>query len=188
MSGDESVTRTPDAREREGDADRDDRSVGSPEAGSATGSTAGLSAEPTDGTVEPTDGTAGSPDGTVGSTDGTTDEPGSALTPRFLIALRENRRRRAIVLPAATVLGVALAWVHWLGLFVAGGLVGLASTSLSRALFAGLVVGVLVLVLNVLVVPAMDAGEFAGLRPASYLTIAAGLIAPLWGSLVCGVL
>jgi hypothetical protein len=181
MSGDESVTRTPDAREREGDADRDDRSVGSPEAGSATGSTAGLSAEPTDGTVEPTD-------GTVGSTDGTTDEPGSALTPRFLIALREHRRRRAVVLPAATVLGVALAWVHWLGLFVAGGLVGLASTSLSRALFAGLVVDVLVLVLNVLVVPAMGAGEFVGLRPASYLTVAAGLIAPLWGSLVCGVL
>jgi hypothetical protein len=174
MSGDESVTRTPDAREREGDADRDDRSVGSPEAGSATGSTAGLSAEPTDGTV--------------GSTDGTTDEPGSALTPRFLIALREHRRRRAVVLPAATVLGVALAWVHWLGLFVAGGLVGLASTSLSRALFAGLVVDVLVLVLNVLVVPAMGAGEFVGLRPASYLTVAAGLIAPLWGSLVCGVL
>jgi len=159
MSDDGPVERTRTLNASEADTNRDDRTSGPLAAGSTT---------------EPVDGTA--------------DRPGTALTPRFLIALRENRRWRFVALLAATVLGVVLAWIHWLGLFVAGSLVGLASTSVPRALATGLILGVSVLLVNVLVIPIMSVGEFVELTPASYVTVAVSLVAPLWGSLVHGVL
>lgn len=109
------------------------------------------------------------------------------MTPRSLHSLRENRRWRTVALVVAAVFGVGLAWVHWLGLFLAGALVGLLSQSVARALVAGAIVGILVLLLNVLVIPTMDIGEFAGLTPASYVTVASSLLAPVWGSLIRGV-
>lgn len=117
-----------------------------------------------------------------------TEVPSRALTPRALSELRERRARRLAALVAAALVGIALAWVHWLGLFVAGALVGLASRTLPRALIAGLAVGVLVLAVHVVAIPGMDPGEFVALEPASTVTMAAALIAPTWGSLVRGVL
>ncbi|SDM95060.1 hypothetical protein SAMN04487949_2955 [Halogranum gelatinilyticum] len=101
-----------------------------------------------------------------------------------LDGLREGGSRHLLALGVAVVVGLALAWVHWLGLFAAGALVGLVSRDLPRAVVAGLVVGVIVLVANQFVVPAMDPSEFLGLAPASYVTIAAAFVAPVWGSLV----
>jgi len=103
------------------------------------------------------------------------------------VELREHRYQPAVLVAAALV-GLALAWIHWLGLFVAGGLVGLVSRTLPRAVVAGLAVGVLALVGHVLASPVMNAGEFLALTPASYVTIAAALLAPVWGSLVRGVI
>ena len=101
-----------------------------------------------------------------------------------LATLREGGSPHLLALGVAVAVGLALAWVHWLGLFAAGALVGLVSRDLPRAVVAGLVVGVLVLLANLLVVPAMDPSEFLGLAPASYVTLAAALVAPVWGSLV----
>jgi NO-binding membrane sensor protein with MHYT domain len=109
-------------------------------------------------------------------------------TPQWLTAVRTHRRYRLPALVGATLVGVGVASVHWLGLFVAGALVGLVSEDLPRAVAAGLTVGLLVLSTQVLVAPTMNVSEFANLVPASYVTIAAALLAPVWGSLVRGVL
>lgn len=109
------------------------------------------------------------------------------FTPRSLAALRERPDRRRAALLVAAIVGLALAWLHWLGLFVAGALVGLASESLPKAVAAGLAVGVLVLVVHVGASPVATVGNVLGLAPAAYVTVAAGLLAPAWGSLVRGV-
>ncbi|SEP06386.1 hypothetical protein SAMN04487948_112103 [Halogranum amylolyticum] len=109
-------------------------------------------------------------------------------TPQWLAAIRRRRRYRLVALVGATLVGVGLASVHWLGLFVAGALVGLVSETLSRAVVAGLTVGLLVLVAQLFVTPAMSASEFVTLAPASYVAIVAAVVAPVWGSLVRGVL
>jgi len=108
-------------------------------------------------------------------------------TPAALVALRADSRRRAVALAVAVVVGLALAWVHWLGLVAAGGLVGLVSRSLPRAVLWGLVVGVLALAVTVLAHPVMGPQEFLSLSPPVYVAIAAGVVAPVWGSLVRGV-
>lgn len=127
-------------------------------------------------------------EGRSAAVDEPTEPPSRGWTPRALSELRERRGRRLAALVAAALVGIALAWVHWLGLFVAGALVGLASRTLPRALIAGLAVGVLVLAVHVVAIPGMDAGEFLALEPASTVALAAALIAPTWGSLVRGVL
>ena len=108
-------------------------------------------------------------------------------TPAFLSGLRTNAQQRYAARGAAALVGLGAAMVHWVGLFVAGALVGLVSESLPRALAAGLGMGVLVLLVHVGASPVMGPGEFVGLAPASYVTVAAALVAPLWGSLVRGV-
>jgi hypothetical protein len=113
--------------------------------------------------------------------------PGDAWTPAFLAAIRSRPRWRAVGLVVAALVGLGAAWVHWLGLFVAGVLVGLPSRTLREAVIAGGVLGVVVVVVQILVVPAMDAGEFLALRLPVYVTLGAGIGAPLWGSLVRGV-
>lgn len=108
-------------------------------------------------------------------------------TPAVLVALRTDDRRRHLALVVTALVGLGAAMVHWLGLFVAGALVGLVSQNLPRAVVAGLGVGGLVLLVHVGASPVMDPGEFVGLAPASYVTVAAALLAPVWGSLVRGV-
>lgn len=108
-------------------------------------------------------------------------------TPAWLEDARRRPNRRRSLLVAATLVGIGLVWVHWLGLFAAGALVGLASRSPPRALLAGLVFGLLVLAIQVLASPVMGVGAFLGLQPVSYVTIALALVAPVWGSLARGV-
>lgn len=105
-------------------------------------------------------------------------------TPAWLAGVRGRRNRRRALLVAAAIVGLSLAWLHWLGLVVAGALVGLASRTVPRAVAAGLGLGVVVLVVHVLASPVMGAGEFLGLVPISYLGLGVGLVAPVWGSLV----
>lgn len=121
-------------------------------------------------------------------TEDTDSHYGNDWTPAWLADLRASDDHRHAALVAAALLGLAAAMVHWVGLFVAGALVGLASKTLRRAPVAGLAVGVLVLVVHVGASPVMGLGEFLGLAPAAYLSVGAGLLFPLWGSLVRGVL
>lgn len=72
-------------------------------------------------------------------TDGTTD----GVLARLYAAQTTGRERWAIAV-GATVVGLALAAVHWVGLLVGGALVGLCWPTLRRAVVAGLGFGVVV--------------------------------------------
>lgn len=109
-------------------------------------------------------------------------------TPAFLADLRRRQNPRRAALVAALLVGLVAVWVHWLGLVVAGALVGLVSRTLPRALTAGIGVGALVLVLHVLGSPVMGPGEFLALTPVTYVTIGAAVLGPLWGALVRAVI
>ncbi|QLD85846.1 hypothetical protein HWV23_08955 [Natronomonas halophila] len=109
------------------------------------------------------------------------------LRPAFLTTVRTEPRKRYTALVVLAIIGLGAAWVHWLGLFVAGALVGLVSRTLPRAVVAGLVVGIAVLALNALASPTMGVGEFLTLTPPAYVAIGAALVLPVWGSLVRGV-
>ena len=105
-------------------------------------------------------------------------------TPRFLVDLRGRPNRQRAALIAAVVVGLVAVWIHWLGLVLAGALVGLVSRTLPRAIAAGVGVGVLVLGLHVLGSPVMGPGEFIALSPVSYISVIAAVLGPLWGALV----
>lgn len=114
-------------------------------------------------------------------------DPGYPWTPSALTAIRGRRRRRWVALLVAVVVGFGAAWIHPLGLFVAGALLGLSSRTPGRAAFAGVGFGAVVLVAQVLLLPGMDVGGFLGFRPPVYVTVGAALGAPVWGSLIRGV-
>jgi hypothetical protein len=106
----------------------------------------------------------------------------------WLADLRATPGRRRLALAVAVGAGLALTAVHWLGLFVAGALVGLTRQSLLRAMVAGLGFGLLVLALFFLLSPAVSPGPFLSLAPLSYLTIGLAIAGPVWGSLLRGAL
>lgn len=110
----------------------------------------------------------------------------SGWTPTVLADLRERPSRQRMALSASLLVGLVLAWVHWLGLIGAGVLVGLASKDVPRALAAGLAVGVLALLLHVVASPVMGPAEFLALTPAAYVTVGSGLGLSLLGALVRG--
>lgn len=99
-----------------------------------------------------------------------------------LAALRTDDTRRQRAFLGAVVLGLVCAWLHWVGLIVAGALVGLTRRSPRWAVLSGVAFGVLSLGLSVLLTP-MSAGELVALEPVNYLTAATGLLLPVWGSL-----
>jgi hypothetical protein len=101
-------------------------------------------------------------------------------------AVRADDRTRRVALGGAVFLGVALALVHWVGLFVAGALVGLTRRSLPRALLAGFTFGVLILALFFVVTPLVGPGNVTGLAPLSYVTAALAVVGPTWGALARG--
>lgn len=102
-------------------------------------------------------------------------------------AVRADATRRRVALVVGLVAGLGLAWVHWLGLVAAGGLVGLTRRSLGRALLAGLGVGVLALGITAVAPAAVGPDAVTAFAPASYAAIGLGLVLPAWGSLVRGV-
>jgi hypothetical protein len=117
-----------------------------------------------------------------------TDTPGGLeRIDESLATLRADPAQRRVALVVAVLLGIAAASLHWVGLFVAGALVGLTRRSLPRALLAGLAFGVLVVglffVTTLLVVP----GTLFVLAPLSYVTVGIAVLGPVWGALVRGV-
>jgi hypothetical protein len=103
-----------------------------------------------------------------------------------LRAARTVDRRRRAVTAVGLVAGLAAASVHWSGLFLLGALVGLPRRSLGRAVLAGVVAGVCVLVLTALLAPAGPRTTLTAFEPLTYLTLALGAV-PVAGSLVRGV-
>jgi hypothetical protein len=89
------------------------------------------------------------------------------------------------VLIAVTV-GLGLAWVHWLGLVVAGALIGLVSPTLLRAVAGGLAFGGLVLLVFAIAL-GDSAWRVVEMTPVVYVVVASGLGLPAFGALSRGV-
>ena len=100
--------------------------------------------------------------------------------------IRTEPRRQAVALAIAALVGVGLAWHHWIGLLLAGALVGIVSPDLPRAMAAGLGVGILVLVVFALSLGSA-LGPALAMTPATYVTVGAAVGLPLLGSLVRGI-
>lgn len=105
-----------------------------------------------------------------------------------LTRVRKDPHRHWIALVVSIGIGLVLASVHWLGLVVGGALVGLVSTSLVRALFAGIGFGLLVLLvwtaslwITGSLSRVLEMGEFG------LVAVAIALVAPAVGSLLRGV-
>ncbi len=99
--------------------------------------------------------------------------------------VRENPQYRVAALAFVAFVGLFLVWLHWLGLIVAGALVGFVSPSLRSAVVAGFGFGVLVVVLFFLSV-GVPASRLLDMTPVIYISVASALLLPLFGSLVRG--
>ena len=110
----------------------------------------------------------------------------SVSTGRSLLdRVRTEPRAHAMALVVVLVVGLAAAWLHWLGLVLGGTLVGVVSKTLPRAILGGVGFGVVVLVVFAASLgPAV--GPVLEMAPVSYLVVAAALGLPVLGSLVRG--
>ena len=99
--------------------------------------------------------------------------------------VRNKPRYRIVGLALAAFVGLFFAWLHWLGLIVAGALVGFVSPSLRSAVVAGFGFGVLVLAVFAASLGGAASPAF-GATPVIYVTAAAALVLPLFGSLARG--
>lgn len=100
--------------------------------------------------------------------------------------IRTEPRLHAVALVVAALVGLALAWVHWLGLIAAGALVALVAPSLGRGLAYGAGIGLLVLIVFVLSL-GDAAARVPAMAPIVYVTVGSALGLPLLGALVRGV-
>lgn len=103
----------------------------------------------------------------------------------LLVRARTHPRDRWLALAGVALLGLALAWLHWTGLVVAGALLGLVSRTVWRGMLASTGFGVLVLVIFAATLGGA-VGDVLAMTPAVYLTVAAALGLPVFGSLVRG--
>lgn len=106
----------------------------------------------------------------------------------WLREVRTNRRERWYALVGATIVGLAVAWVHWYGFVLGGALVGLVSRNLKRGLLAGLGFGVLAWVaFAALLASHGSLGAYLGMGQITALGVAIPVVGSLLGSLVRGV-
>lgn len=95
--------------------------------------------------------------------------------------VRSTPSSRRLALLTASIVGIGLSLVHWVGLVVGGALVGLTRPRLRGAVLVGAGFGLLTVALTVL----LGGPELMSvLRPVSYGTAAVGIMLPVWGSLV----
>ncbi|WP_238709413.1 hypothetical protein [Natronorubrum halophilum] len=99
--------------------------------------------------------------------------------------LRTEPRAHAVAVGIAIAIGLLLSWLHWFGLVLGGGLIGLVSATLPRAALGAVGFGVLVLVVFALSLggslrPVLE------MTPVVYLTVASAIGLPLFGSLLRG--
>lgn len=95
--------------------------------------------------------------------------------------IRSTPSSRRLALLTASIAGIGLSLVHWVGLVVGGALVGLTRPRLRSAVLVGAGFGLLTVGLTVL----LGGPELMSmLRPVSYGTAAVGIVLPVWGSLV----
>lgn len=98
--------------------------------------------------------------------------------------VRHNRRVHVAALATVTVIGLILSQNHWLGLVLAGALLGIVSPGLREAVFTSLGFGVLVVA--VFLFSSGPATRVVAMDPIIYVTVAGALVLPVLGSLVRG--
>lgn len=114
-----------------------------------------------------------------------TDEP---LLGHLLAAQTDPRIRWPLTL-TATLVGLALATVHWGGIVLGGAVVGLCWPTLRRALLAGLAFGlVVVLVTLAQFALAGSLDEYLAMGPLLAISVAVPLVAGTLGGAVRGLL
>ncbi|UTF52919.1 hypothetical protein [Natronosalvus rutilus] len=112
---------------------------------------------------------------------------GASTTARAtLTRIRTERPLHLLALLISVGLGLALSWLHWIGLVVGGVLVGLVARNLPKALGYGLGFGLVVLVVFAFVLGS-GRGPALEMAPAIYLTVGAALGLPILGSLARGI-
>lgn len=180
----EDSDRLPSTEER--DVDRDDGSAADNQSPSRTD---GLSTDEA-GEVPDGDGPIDGDDRTI-EDDRSVDEPTGTPTRRDVhpaIELREHvrsdRRDHWIAMGIAVVVGLAFTWLHWVGLVVGGGLVGLSATTRRRAPLAGLGFGVIVLAVFTAWLGGVAAVAALQMEPVTYVLVGASVGLPVFGSLV----
>ena len=106
----------------------------------------------------------------------------------WLAEVRANRRPRWYALAAATVVGLAAAWIHWYGFVLGGALVGLVSKDVKRGLLAGIGFGLLAwIVFAALLASNGSLGAYLGMGQILGLSAAIPMVGAALGSLVRGV-
>jgi hypothetical protein len=131
-------------------------------------------------------------DATAGESEGEREseerDPGPPDAATRLARLRTDDRERRIATVAAVVVGLALAWVHWLGLVVGGALVAIPRRRFLTAPLAGLAFGAVVLAAFGAWLALVGAlGAALGMGRIALVSVGLGLALPLAGSLVRGV-
>lgn len=99
--------------------------------------------------------------------------------------IRHQRTARIVALVATSLVGLLLVWVHWIGLIIAGALVGVVSPGLRAALGSAVGFGLLVLGVFFLSRGAI-APRVVSMDPIIYVTVAGALVLPVLGALVRG--
>lgn len=106
-----------------------------------------------------------------------------------LQTVREDPFIHWVTLAGALIAGILLAQLHWLGLVAGGALVGLVTTSLLRALLAGVGFGITVLFIWAGTLAAAGSlGNVSSMGELAALGVGIGIAAPVLGSLVRGVI
>jgi len=102
--------------------------------------------------------------------------------------VRRVPRYQWLAMVAGCAVGLVLASIHWVGLVAGGALVGLAATTLPRALLAGLGFGVLVVLTWVGgLLWAGSLGNVTAMGRIAGLGLGMAIVGPLVGSLVRGI-
>ncbi|OVE85909.1 hypothetical protein [Natronolimnobius baerhuensis] len=115
-----------------------------------------------------------------------TDQRAESLIHRATVTLERVRTEpqiHVLALLGSVMIGLALAWVHWLGLVAGGAAVGLISPTRTRALAGALGFGLLVLGVFVLSVGETPL-DLLEMTPVVYATIGSAIGLPLLGSLI----
>lgn len=105
-----------------------------------------------------------------------------------LASIRHDNTRRRIALVVAAAIGLVVASVHWLGLVLAGALVGLTRRTLRGAVATGFLFGIVVLVASAVWISPGSPANVLALAPLTYVAVGIGLGAPTWGALARGIL
>ncbi len=129
-------------------------------------------------------------DDSAAVTDGGAPTAEKAPTTGPLATLRGQSGRRRLVTLAAVVVGVGVAWFHWLGLVVGAALVALPQRSFRLGLAAGVGFGAVAVVVNVALLVASGPAALAtalAMTQVFGVSVAAPLAAGVVGGLVRGV-